>query len=125
MQGAVQRWLGEYQETAVEYAQQGYDQISEYVKGNFNDYVEANNLTQVTYPTIQPKTWRFSLTLCLFLLASYAATPCAIQRISALLSFRTSYHSHFLTCAHSSQPVCINVAKNTCFHAATKMALQV
>ena len=52
LQGPVQRWLGEYQETAVEYAQQGYDQISEYVKGNFNDYVEANNLTQVTYPSL-------------------------------------------------------------------------
>ena len=47
LQGAVQQWLGKYQDTAVEYAQQGYDQIQEYVRSNFNDYVEANNLTQV------------------------------------------------------------------------------
>ncbi len=49
LQGVVQRWLGEYQDTAVEYAQQGYDQIQDYVRSNFNDYVEANNLTQVKY----------------------------------------------------------------------------
>ena len=57
LQGAVQQWLGKYQDTAVEYAQQGYDQMQEYVRSNFNDYVEANNLTQVcsssysVYPT--------------------------------------------------------------------------
>lgn len=54
LQGAVQRWLGEYQGTAVEYAQQGYDQIQEYVKTNFNDYVEANNLTQVRCVLLLP-----------------------------------------------------------------------
>ena len=47
MQGAVQQWLGKYQDRAVEYAQQGYDQMQDYVRSNFNDYVEANNLTQV------------------------------------------------------------------------------
>lgn len=47
MQGTRQQWLGQYQETALAYAQQGYDQLQEYVKSNFNDYVEANNLTQV------------------------------------------------------------------------------
>lgn len=43
----MQRWLADYQDSAVEYAQQGYDQIQDYVKSNFNEYVEANNLTQV------------------------------------------------------------------------------
>lgn len=47
-EGIVQQWLGKYQDTAVEYAQQGYDQIQEYVHSHFNDYVEANNLTQVS-----------------------------------------------------------------------------
>lgn len=47
LQGVVQQWLGKYQDTAVQYAQQGYDQIQDYVRSNFNDYVEANNLTQV------------------------------------------------------------------------------
>lgn len=54
LQGVVQRWLGEYQDTAVEYAQQGYDQVQEYVKTNFNDYVEANNLTQVRCVLLLP-----------------------------------------------------------------------
>lgn len=49
LQGVVQQWLAKYQDTAVEYAQQGYDQIQEYVRSNFNDYVEANNLTQVVH----------------------------------------------------------------------------
>ena len=55
LQGVVQQWLGKYQDTAVEYAQQGYDQIQEYVRTNLNDYVEANNLTQVV-PCILPGT---------------------------------------------------------------------
>ncbi len=45
----MQRWLGEYQDSAVEYAQQGYDQIQDYVRSKFNEYVEANNLTQVQH----------------------------------------------------------------------------
>lgn len=45
----MQQWLGKYQDTAVQYAQQGYDQIQDYVRSNFNDYVEANNLTQVVH----------------------------------------------------------------------------
>ncbi|DBA70834.1 TPA: hypothetical protein ACH3X2_011607 [Trebouxia sp. C0005] len=59
-QGAIQRWLAEYRDPAVEYAQQGYDQIQDYVRSNFNDYVEANNLTQVAHDlgtlwaTLQP-----------------------------------------------------------------------
>ncbi|KAL3143003.1 hypothetical protein ABBQ38_003282 [Trebouxia sp. C0009 RCD-2024] len=60
-QGVVQQWLGKYQDTAVQYAQQGYDQIQDYVRSNFNDYVEANNLTQVVardvgtlWATLQP-----------------------------------------------------------------------
>ncbi len=43
----MQRWLADYQDSAVEYAQQGYEQIQDYVRSNFNEYVEANNLTQV------------------------------------------------------------------------------
>lgn len=43
----MQRWLADYQDSAVKYAQQGYDQIQDYVRSNFNEYVEANNLTQV------------------------------------------------------------------------------
>lgn len=46
LQGGRQHWLGKYQEPALAYAQQGYDQLQEYVKSNFNEYVEANNLTQ-------------------------------------------------------------------------------
>ncbi|DBB16654.1 TPA: hypothetical protein ACH3X3_014907 [Trebouxia sp. C0006] len=59
-QGAMQRWLADYQDSAVEYPQQGYDQIQEYVRSNFNEYVEANNLTQVArdlgtlWATLQP-----------------------------------------------------------------------
>ena len=48
-QGVLQRWLGDYQETAFEYAQQGYAQMQEYIQTNYNDYVEANNLTQVRH----------------------------------------------------------------------------
>ena len=43
----MQQWLGQYQQTALVYAQQGYEQMQDYVRINFNDYVEANNLTQV------------------------------------------------------------------------------
>ncbi len=45
----MQRWLADYQDSAVEYAQQGYDQIQDYVRSKFNEYVEANNLTQVQH----------------------------------------------------------------------------
>ena len=49
LQGSRQQWLGQYQETAIAYAQQGYDQLQEYIRSNFDEYVEANNLTQVCF----------------------------------------------------------------------------
>lgn len=64
LQGMVQQWLGKYQDTAVEYAQQGYDQMQEYVRSNFNDYVEANNLTQVK-PAIATMAHPACLLMCI------------------------------------------------------------
>ena len=82
--------MGKYQDTAVEYAQQGYDQMQEYVRSNFNDYVEANNLTQVK--------------------------PCVLAAEAHSVKGHTHLHAHVHPVLWIDQELCLGICQDTFVH---------
>lgn len=86
LQGGMQQWLGQYQQTALVYAQQGYEQIQDYARINFNDYVEANNLTQV-FRGAQP-----NLCSCMFGEANFSCCKVTCMQVQQYLAAPLKVH---------------------------------